>query len=70
MGIDMNYIQAQLQRRAGERQLRIVARAVGLHWRTIYRLAHGQSGTMKNAQKVQDFLRENERVKKLDKESA
>ena len=67
MQINMDYIQAQLQRRAGERQLATIARALNINVRTLQRLAKGQSGTVKNAQAVQQFLHDTERQRRLDR---
>lgn len=66
MTIEMEYIKAQLQRRAGERQLSMVARCSGVNLRTLQRLAKGDQGTVSNATKVQDFLRRTEHQKKLE----
>jgi DNA-binding phage protein len=68
MELNMEYIKAQLQRRTAERQLSVIARGCGLTVRTLQRLAKGQSGTIKNAQTVQDYLLRNEGKKRLDDE--
>lgn len=66
MNIEMEYIKAQLQRRAGERQLSAVARGSGVNLRTLQRLARGQQGTIGNASKVQVYLQGTERLKRLE----
>lgn len=65
MQINMEYIRAQLQRRAGERQLTRVAQECGLTVRTLQRIAKEGNCTTKNAEKVQQFLLDTEKQKKL-----
>jgi hypothetical protein len=67
MSINMEYIRAQLQRRAGERQLSRIAGHTGVTVRTLQRLAKGQSGTVSNAQAVQDFLLRTEKQAKIER---
>lgn len=65
MQINTDYIKAQLQRRATERQLSKVASGCGVNVRTLQRIAKGESCSMKIAGKVQQFLLDTEREKKL-----
>lgn len=70
MEISMDYIRSQLQRRAAERQLSAVAAGSKVHLRTLQRMVNGHGGRIENAEKVQKFLRDTEREKKLSKEPA
>jgi predicted transcriptional regulator len=67
--ISIEYIKGQLQRRAGERQLAAVARVSGVNLRTLHRLAKGQAGTVTTAEKVQQFLKDTEKKRKIEEQA-
>jgi hypothetical protein len=66
MQINMDYIRAQLQRRASERQLAKVARMAHIGLNTLRRIIEGKSCRMGIASDLQDFLTRHEKVRKLD----
>lgn len=66
MQINTEYIVAQLQRRAGERQLGKVAKGSGVNLRTLQRMVKENGGSTKKLEKVQKFLAETEKQKKLE----
>lgn len=66
MEISIEYIKGQLQRRACERQLTAVARASGVNLRTLHRLAKGKAGTVTTAERVQQFLKDTEKQRKIE----
>jgi hypothetical protein len=66
MQINMDYIRAQLQRRAGERQTAKVSRMAGVGINTIRRIIEGNACRLSIAGRLQPFLEKHEKVRKLD----
>jgi DNA-binding phage protein len=66
MKIDIDYIKAQLARRASERQLAKVARMSGVSPTMLRRIMNGDSRcAIGTVERLQDFLTRHEKVKKL-----
>lgn len=66
MQLNIDYIVAQLQRRAAERQLVKVAQGAGVNIRTLQRIVVDKGGSTKKLEKVQQFLADTEKQKKLE----
>lgn len=65
MSINMEYIKAQVQRRAAGRQLSALATHAGCTVRTLQRLADGKSCSVTMAERVQTALKETEHMTKI-----
>lgn len=70
MTISIEYTVAQLQRRAGERQLTAVASKTGVNLRTVRRIMEGKNVGIHKIEAVEKFLRDTEKQRRIDDEPA
>lgn len=66
MEINIEFIREQLRRRAGERQLRKVADGSKVPLRTVHRVSQGAACRLDTAERLQTYLKQTERKKRLD----